>query len=102
MKGLVGVDEVGRGPLAGPISVGVVVALERHYPKVCRAFRTLGSGDSKTLSAARRERVARGLRRMAARGEGLGAVRSVSATYIDRRGIVSGAGRAGAAGVPGG
>src|SRR3990167_6977681 len=76
MKWLVGVDEVGRGPLAGPISVGVVVALERHYPKVCRALRTLGSGDSKTLSAARRERGARGPRGMAARGAGLGGRRS--------------------------
>lgn len=47
MAGLVGVDEVGRGPLAGPVVAGAVI-LESD---------NLGSGltDSKQLSSSRRE-----------------------------------------------
>ena len=97
MKVLIGIDEVGRGPLAGPISVGVVAAIQANYAKVCRALRELGSGDSKAMPAWKREKVAAGLRRMARRGEVRIAVRSVSASAIDRRGIASAARRAVAA-----
>ncbi|WP_313077762.1 ribonuclease HII [Melaminivora sp.] len=46
---LAGVDEAGRGPLAGPV-VAAAVILDDARP-------ILGLGDSKTLSAARRERL---------------------------------------------
>lgn len=42
-----GVDEVGRGPLAGPVTAAAVVLDPARVPK--------GLGDSKALSAARRE-----------------------------------------------
>jgi ribonuclease HII len=45
-----GVDEVGRGPLAGPVGVGAVILDPRNLPK--------GLNDSKVLSAARREELA--------------------------------------------
>jgi ribonuclease HII len=44
-----GVDEVGRGPLAGPVLAAAVVFDPARIP--------LGLADSKTLSAARRERL---------------------------------------------
>ena len=50
-KGLVaGVDEAGRGPLAGPV-VAAAVILDPERP-------IAGLADSKTLNAARRERLA--------------------------------------------
>ena len=45
-----GVDEVGRGPLAGPVGVGAVILDPDDLPE--------GLDDSKALSAARRERLA--------------------------------------------
>ena len=45
-----GVDEAGRGPLAGPVVAAAVVLPERGHPR--------GIDDSKRLSAAERERLA--------------------------------------------
>ena len=45
-----GIDEVGRGPLAGPVTAAAVVLDPAHIP--------LGLADSKTLNAARREALA--------------------------------------------
>ncbi len=45
-----GVDEVGRGPLAGPVGVGAVILDRDDLPE--------GLDDSKALSAARREALA--------------------------------------------
>ena len=46
-----GIDEVGRGPLAGPVAVAAVILDPRNLPK--------GVQDSKTLSAERREELSR-------------------------------------------
>jgi ribonuclease HII len=49
-RGLVaGVDEVGRGPLAGPVTVAAVILDPKHIPS--------GLRDSKELSASERERL---------------------------------------------
>ena len=45
-----GVDEVGRGPLCGPVTAAAVILDPAHIPG--------GIGDSKTLSAAKREALA--------------------------------------------
>lgn len=47
---IVGLDEVGRGPLAGPVAIGAVV--------LDRDARVEGLNDSKKLSAARRDEIA--------------------------------------------
>ena len=71
-----GVDEAGRGPLAGPVLVGAVV-LPADLPGVGDL------ADSKLLSAAERERLARWVRRVA-----LGwALWRVGPRAIDGRGI---------------
>jgi len=50
VKGLVaGVDEAGRGPLAGPVVAAAVIFERKRIPK--------GLDDSKKLSAARREKL---------------------------------------------
>jgi ribonuclease HII len=48
-----GVDEVGRGPLAGPVGVGAVILDPDDLPK--------GLNDSKVLTAARREELAQAI-----------------------------------------
>src|SRR5918998_5867908 len=55
---LVGVDEAGRGPLAGPVVAAAVV-----FPIGCKAVR--GLGDSKVLPASVRARLAERVRRRA-------------------------------------
>ena len=44
---IAGVDEVGRGPWAGPVTAAAVILDPRHIPD--------GLNDSKKLSARRRE-----------------------------------------------
>ncbi len=61
MKWVVGIDEVGRGALAGPVMVAAVAfAADRNGHIIPREFR--GLKDSKRLSPAARERWARKLR----------------------------------------
>ncbi len=73
---LIGVDEVGRGPLAGPVVAAAVV-----FPAGCRAVR--GVRDSKALPAPRREELA-----VTIRCRALGfAVGAASVREIDRYNI---------------
>ena len=52
-KFMLGVDEAGRGPLAGPVAVGVVAVLEGFDV----AVEFPGVRDSKKLSEKRREKL---------------------------------------------
>lgn len=74
-----GMDEVGRGALAGPVSVGVVVvdARTRTAPK--------GLADSKLLTAGAREALVPALRRWAVAH----AVGHASSAEIDEHGIIA-------------
>ncbi len=81
---ILGVDEAGRGPLAGPVAVGVVAVplgfdVLREFPKV---------KDSKLLSAQKRELIFTEVERRASRGDLQFVVRFSSHHYIDRFGIV--------------
>jgi ribonuclease HII len=71
-----GVDEAGRGPLAGPVFAGAVI-LDPHRP-------IEGLRDSKALSAARREQLAQTIRERALAW----AVASASAAEIDALNIL--------------
>jgi ribonuclease HII len=75
---LAGMDEVGRGALAGPVSVGVVV-----IDDVCRSA-PVGVRDSKLLSHQMRERLAPRIRKWATAY----AVGHASPGEIDRFGIM--------------
>ena len=54
MKCVVGIDEVGRGPLAGPVSVAAVAIEKRFYEEILGEFKDLK--DSKKTSANLREK----------------------------------------------
>ena len=80
---ILGVDEAGRGPLAGPVAVGGVAVplgfdVLAEFPNV---------KDSKLLSAQKRELIFNEVERRASRGDLHFAVRFSSHTYIDRFGI---------------
>ena len=81
---MLGVDEAGRGPLAGPVAVGVVAVLEGF--DVAREFP--GVADSKKLSEKKREKIFEMLAARAALGDARFVVEFESAEVIDREGIV--------------
>ncbi len=82
-KFLLGVDEAGRGPLAGPVAVGVVMVpegfdVEKEFP---------GVADSKKLSEKRREKIFKMLEERVALGDVRFRVDYESAEAIDAEGI---------------
>ncbi len=80
---VVGVDEVGRGAIAGPVVVGVtILRVDTEFP--------LGLRDSKLVSASKREKLMDPILDWV---EGV-AAGEASATEIDEFGIVSALGRA--------
>lgn len=86
-KYLIGIDEAGRGPLAGPVSVGAVCMLEKDARKILRQ-NFAGARDSKLLSEDRREEIFRTLHAHSKGGMVLYANSMVSHSVIDLRGIV--------------
>lgn len=84
MKYLIGIDEAGRGPLAGPVSVGAVI-VERDFDFA----RVAGVRDSKQLTPESRDEWYAKLETL--RHEGLlrFAVAFSSASMIDQQGIMS-------------
>lgn len=80
---VLGVDEAGRGPLAGPVAVGVVMAEEGF--DFLKAFPDLN--DSKKISEKKRERIFEQLLLLEKTGEVRFCVKSVSAGDIDKKGI---------------
>ncbi len=90
MKYIIGIDEVGRGPLAGPVTVGVVVCEVGLYARLKRDKRLPPVGkDSKKLSTGDREKYANVLKNLMKEKEDSiqCAVVHVSNTIIDSKGI---------------
>ncbi|WIB76221.1 ribonuclease HII [Curtobacterium sp. MCPF17_002] len=83
---VIGMDEVGRGAIAGPVAVGVA-AVTIDIGRVPQ-----GLADSKLLTAARREALAPVVRRWTRTAVGM-----ASADVVDQQGIVPALGQAGAA-----
>lgn len=79
-----GIDEAGRGPLAGPVVAAAVVLDTRRFPKTLRD----GLDDSKVLSIAEREACYRVLRRCVDRGAARIGVGAASVPEIDRINIL--------------
>ena len=80
---LVGIDEAGRGPLAGPVAVGAVLVPQDFDWGLIRGVR-----DSKQLSPNARERTYREAVLLERKGALRFAVAFASARSIDRIGIV--------------
>jgi len=86
IRHVVGIDEAGRGPLAGPVAVGAVCTDVKKYKYVLE--RLSGIRDSKKISRKKREdwvMVAKQLREEGLIGY---TVSFVGASSIDARGIV--------------
>ena len=79
-----GVDEVGRGPLAGPVVAAAVVLDQRRFPKTLRDL----LDDSKVLGIEERETCYRILRQCADRGTARIGVAAASVAEIDRINIL--------------
>ena len=82
---LIGIDEVGRGPLAGPLCVGACAVRLRAYRQVLSSFS--GVKDSKRISAKLRGHWSERIRAAAARGALFTATSFVGEKTIDARGI---------------
>lgn len=82
MKQIIGIDEAGRGPLAGPVAVGAVVVPAGFNKKFFK-----GIQDSKKLSAEDRELWYKLAHEAKRRGHIDFAVALVSEKVIDRHGI---------------
>ena len=87
---MLGIDEAGRGPLAGPVAVGVVAVSEGF--DVLKEFP--GVADSKKLSEKKREEIFKMLEARVAQGDACFAVEFESAETIDKEGIVTAVHRA--------
>jgi len=79
----VGVDEVGRGPLAGPVAVGVV----RTPGSFCFAQKLPGVTDSKKLTEMKREEIYKQAYQLRRQGELNWSIAMMPAGQIDRKGI---------------
>lgn len=86
-KYIIGIDEVGRGPLAGPVAVGAVLIHVEHHKKVMKLFPVVK--DSKKLSAQARVEWLVKIREAEEAGFLMTTVAFVSAEMIDKNGIVS-------------
>lgn len=80
---VIGIDEAGRGPLAGPVAVGAVMASEDFDYELIKGVR-----DSKKLTAPAREKWYLKLRLLRRKGILDFAVSFSSAGFIDKHGIV--------------
>ena len=82
IKYIIGIDEAGRGPLAGPVSVGVVL-----IPHDFDWDLIPGVNDSKKLSAKKREVIFKRALELVAAGELWYSVQMPTAKQIDTKGI---------------
>ncbi|OGG50855.1 hypothetical protein A2763_00770 [Candidatus Kaiserbacteria bacterium RIFCSPHIGHO2_01_FULL_54_36] len=83
MRYLIGIDEAGRGPLAGPVAVGAVMVPQDFSFNILTGIR-----DSKQLTMLQREEWYERLRALRREGALNFAVAFSSAATIDRHGIV--------------
>lgn len=83
---VVGVDEVGRGPIAGPVTVCAFTVSRQYYKKVFKELE--GITDSKKLTEKKREFFTEKIRDLKNKGYVDVVVSSISAHIIDTKGII--------------
>ncbi|MDH5442506.1 MAG: ribonuclease HII [Candidatus Nomurabacteria bacterium] len=85
-KWIIGVDEAGRGPLAGPVTVGVFAVRTNVYRSVIAKLKKSGVNDSKQIKAGKREELFQMLQNIS-QAQARAIAASVSARVIDRIGL---------------
>lgn len=83
LKYHIGIDEVGRGPLAGPVTICAFAILEKDL----HHLESIGAKDSKVLSQQKRDSIAQKLKVLAKEGMCTFQVASTSSHIIDRKGL---------------
>jgi len=84
-KYIIGIDEVGRGPLAGPVAVGAVCIRVEHKKKVEKLFPIIK--DSKKLTPKKREEWLLKIHEAETLGYLSCAVSFVTPSVIDKKGL---------------
>lgn len=84
-KYTIGIDEVGRGPLAGPVAVGAVCIYAEHHARVKKLFPVIK--DSKKLTAKKRKEWNMQILEAEALGYLSYAVSFVAPSVIDKKGL---------------
>lgn len=83
LRYIIGIDEVGRGPLAGPVTICAFVILQEDL----KLLEGIGAKDSKVLSEQKRDIVAKKLKDLARQGLCVYQIASTSSRVIDRKGL---------------
>ena len=83
IKYVIGIDEVGRGPLAGPVTVCAFAMLKGELG----LLEKVGAKDSKVLSEQKRDIVNKKLRELWKEGRCTFQIASTSSHVIDRKGL---------------
>ena len=87
MKYVIGIDEVGRGPIAGPVVVCACAVTSDIQQKLLELFPKGILKDSKKLSEKNREKIRNGLEDFKNRKKVLWGIGEVSAERVDQVGI---------------
>lgn len=82
-KYVIGIDEVGRGPLAGPVTVCAFAILKKDI----KILERVNAKDSKVLSAQKRNTVASLLKTLAEEDKCRFAITSISSDSVDKKGL---------------
>ncbi len=85
---IIGVDEAGRGPLAGPVAVGVSLIPKSTRAAIFSQLKRAGLNDSKQVKEAGREKLFEMISSLQKSGKLKFAVALVSADVISKKGIV--------------
>lgn len=85
---IVGIDEVGRGPLAGPVTICVVACDENEYKKLKKNKNLPSAGkDSKKLKQKDREKYENFLKVLTKENKIFYSINHISNKIIDKKGI---------------
>lgn len=84
---IIGVDEAGRGPLAGPVAVGVSVIPKSTSKAVFSMLKKAGLNDSKQVKEAGRERLFEQIMDLQKKGKLRAEIALVPASIISTKGI---------------
>ena len=90
IKYFIGIDEVGRGPIAGPVTVGAFMVSVENFKKFLHLVDELNITDSKKITSKKREKISQILNDGIRKGLWYFHIALSSVIIIDKQGIVIG------------